>query len=138
MAHDIFRELQEIVDRMAELDGLIDEHHAKRDVLQEKLRLIRARHHVAVSLERDENGKPLYPSEKVREAAITVRLAEDSEYLATRKEIRSMDGDAEFVLEFNRLADRKYVLVLEIQAKSGDSSAVQSGQDKRSKRFQRP
>ena len=138
MSKDIFTELQEIVDRMGELDIIIDQHHAERDELQERLRLIRARHHVAVALEKDDSGKPLYPSEKVREAAITVHLSEDPEYLELRKKIKSKDWAADYILEFNRLVDRKQLLMLEIKTISGESISSDLRSEKRSKRFQRP
>ncbi len=54
--------------------------------IREKMALINARHLVAIGTMKDEKGKLLYPTEKIRQAALTVALSEDAEYQRLKEE----------------------------------------------------
>lgn len=135
MFSKISKELLEIIDRMADLDREIEVHHKRRQSLRDKINIIRARHLVKISLERDDKGKPLYPSERVRQAAVTVRSADDPEYVDLQHKIIELDDKADQVIEYNRLAEKKHILILEMQTGSSTQVIQELPADKRSKRF---
>jgi hypothetical protein len=61
---------------------------------RDRQREIEARYVLEVTLAHDEEGKRAYPNERVRCAAVTLRLAADEEYTALRARIRLLDAEA--------------------------------------------
>lgn len=104
-------EVLDIVDQMANLEKKIRELGRQRDEVQAEMQLIRARILLEVAKEKDERGKAVYSNEKLRQAALTVRLAEHNEYQTLRGKQRSLrDQHDDLLIELKRLSERKNVL----------------------------
>jgi hypothetical protein len=111
MAEETKEELLNLVDQMAALDKQDRELSRQLGEIREQAQLIRARILLDVAQERDERGKPVYSNEKLREAAVTVKLAEHDEYQTLREKEKVLRGEHdELVLELRRLSLRKELL----------------------------
>ena len=97
---------------MAALDKESREVGRKLGEIREEIQLIRARLLLEIAQERDERGKPIYSNEKLREAAVAVRLAEHDEYQALHEREKALRREHEdLLLELRRLAGRKELLM---------------------------
>jgi hypothetical protein len=107
-------ELLKLVDQMAALDKKSSEVGRQLGEVLGEMRLIRARFLLEVAREENERGKLVYPNEKLREAAVTVRLAEDNEYQVLREQEKTLRHQHDDLLnELRRLAGRKELLTTE-------------------------
>jgi hypothetical protein len=76
------------------------------DVLSE-MRVTEARVLVEVAEARDDAGRQLYATEKVRQAAVTARLADDSDYQTLRARHRELKRQEDLIiLEINEIRPR--------------------------------
>jgi hypothetical protein len=111
MTEETKEEQLNLVDQMAALDKKRHEVGRKLGEIREKIGLIRARLLLEVAQERDERGKPAYSNEKLREAAVRVRLAENNAYQELHEEEKALRHEHEgLILEINRLSMRKELL----------------------------
>ena len=111
MTEETKEELLNLVDQMAALDKQSREVGRKLGEIREKIQLIRARLLLEIAQERDERGKPIYSNEKLREAAVTVRLAEHDEYQVLHEREKALRREHEdLLLELRGLAGRKELL----------------------------
>ena len=110
MAGNSEGELLNLVNQIADLDKKVREIDRQRNEIREKMRLIRARVLLEVAQEKDERGKIVYSNEKLRQAAVTVRLAEADEYQALRSEERALVAEHDgLVNELRRLSEQKEI-----------------------------
>ena len=111
MTEETKEELLNLVDQMATLDKKSREVIRKLSEIREEIELIRARLLLEVTQERDERGKPIYSNEKLREAAVRVRLAEHNEYPTLHEKEKALRHEHEdLLLELRRLSMRKELL----------------------------
>jgi hypothetical protein len=111
MTEETKEELLNLVDQMAALDKERHEVGRKLGEMREKIGLIQARLLLEVAQERDERGTPIYSNEKLREAAVRVRLAEDDAYQELHEEEKALRHEHEdLILELNRLSARRELL----------------------------
>jgi hypothetical protein len=111
MTEETKEELLNLVDQMAALDKKRHEVSRKLGEIREKIGLIQARLLLEVAQERDESGKPIYSNEKLREAAVRVRRAEDDTYQELHEAEKALRHEHEdLIVELNRLSARKELL----------------------------
>ena len=115
MVAETNRELYDITDQMAELEGKLHAIRRERRQISDKVGVMFARVVIDVANLKDETGGPAYPDQQLRDAAVTLRLLENEEYQALKKRLWELD-DAEKALgtEFKRLSDRRTLRVLEM------------------------
>lgn len=114
LGSEIKAELLTIIDRMADLDNRRNEVKEQEQQVRERINVIRAKNLVEIAFARDNKEKSLYPSEGVREAALTVALDRDAEYQSLRERLRTLDRDLqEILVERERLSNRKTLLMFE-------------------------
>ncbi|MEA3459338.1 MAG: hypothetical protein U9R11_01435 [Chloroflexota bacterium] len=77
---------RELKRQMYELEGRQRKKSEEMRPIREKMRLIEAQKMVKVGEMRDEENRLFYPTQQLRRAAQTVRLAEDKEYQALKAE----------------------------------------------------
>ena len=106
-------ELLELVDRIADLEGRIRAEDENQLPPRQTMQLIRARAILELTSALDQRGKPLYPNEKPREAALIVSLARNAEYQDALKEVQqSKRRGEELIVEQMCLQNRRAVLML--------------------------
>jgi hypothetical protein len=111
VAEETKEELLNLIDQMADIDKKSREVGRKLGEIREETRLIRARLLVNVTQEKDERGKPIYSNDKLREAAVTVRLAEHDEYQALHEKEKVLRYEHDdLLIELRRLSARKELL----------------------------
>jgi len=88
LSPDIKAELLEIIDKLAELEKRRNEIRQQESETRERISVIRAKNLVEIAVAKDSKEKPLYPSERVRDAALTVALDKDTEYRTLRENLR--------------------------------------------------
>lgn len=107
-------ELLAIIDKLAELEKRRNEIRQQEYEVRDRINVIRARNLVEIAFARDNKEKPLYPSEQVREAALTVALDKDTEYRTIRDKLRMLENKLqEISIEHVRLSNRKALLMFE-------------------------
>lgn len=81
--------------------------------IREKMALVNAKHLVAIGTMKDEKGKLLYPTEKIRQAALTVALSEDAEYQRLKEEPALLSSEEDTIRQQRSyLQDQKDLLLL--------------------------
>ena len=81
--------------------------------IREKMALINAKHLVAIGTMKDEKGRLLYPTEKIRQAALTVALSEDAEYQRLKEEPALLSSEEDTIRQQRSyLQDQKDLLLL--------------------------
>lgn len=115
MAAETNRELYDITDQMAELEGKLQAIRREQQQISDKVGVMFARVVIDAANLKDETGGPAYPDQQLRDAAVTLRLLENEEYQALKKRLWELD-DAEKALgtEFKRLADRRTLHMLKM------------------------
>ncbi len=104
-------ELLNLIDQMTALDKESRQVGRKLGEIREEIQLIRARLLLEIAQERDERGKPVYSNEKLREAAVTVRLAEHDGYQVLHEKERVLRREHEdLLIELGRLSARRELL----------------------------
>jgi len=107
-------ELLSIIDKLAELDKRRNEIREQEYDSRDRINVIRATNLVKVAFAKDNKDKPLYPSEQVREAALTMTLDKDTEYRTLREKLRMLENKLqEILIEHTRLSNRKALLMFE-------------------------
>jgi hypothetical protein len=107
-------ELLSIIDKLAELDKRKNEIREQEYDSRDRISVIRATNLVRVALSKDNKDKPLYPSEQVREAALTMALDKDTEYRTLREKLRMLENKLqEIMIDYTRLSNRKALLMFE-------------------------
>jgi hypothetical protein len=106
---------QELLDIENALERLAQNEDAvfrKIRPLTDEMELIRAKALLEIAQAKDETGrKPLYPNQKVRDAALTVRLHEDPQYQALLEQRRPLNSEIEEIrIERTKLSHRKSIL----------------------------
>ena len=115
MSDDVKRELLEIVDRIAQIATQIDKIQNEQARMRDRLVVMRAELVIDIAAAKDERGKPLYSNEKLREAALTLRLAEHEGFQELVERRRALNDQVKtLAIENNRLVDRKEVLMIEM------------------------
>jgi hypothetical protein len=108
-------ELRRIVDELADYERQRHQLHMEVEKLREQSRLISARIQVDVAIAKDDKGKPLYSNQNVRDAAVTVKLAEDEALQTLKPEIDRLNNEIRSIqIEQNRLSMHKQILMLEL------------------------
>ena len=111
---EVKTELLTIIDKLAELERRRNEIKQHQHEIRDRINVIRAKNLVEIAFGRDEKGKPLYPSQQVRDAALVVVLDDDSEYRTLRDKLRIEDSKLqEIAIEHTRLSSRKMLLMFE-------------------------
>ncbi len=106
------KELLSIIDQLAELTKKQNEIRDQEFELRDRISLIRSKHFVEITMSTNDKGKPTYPNERVRQAALTVALNDDAEYKDLATKLRIMDKVLQDVaVEFTRLSSRKALLL---------------------------
>lgn len=82
--------LAELLRRQRELEKRLRAIREKSDAIIKEIALISAKHTVAIGTMKDEKGKPLYPTQEIRRAALTVALAEDEEHQALKAKLQEL------------------------------------------------
>lgn len=107
-------ELSLIIDNIAELEKRRNEIREQEYQIRDRMAVIRAKNLVEIAFAKDNKEKPLYPSEHVREAALTVALDKDSEYRTLREKLRMLENKLqEISIEYERLSNRKALLLID-------------------------
>jgi hypothetical protein len=121
MDEETKQELLDIENALSRLDQAERDLHREMRKPAEQMGVIQAKALLEIAAAKDETGrKPLYPNEKVRQAALTVRLHEDSEYQALKEQYASLDGETEKIrVERARLQKRREILWLSLGPYSG-------------------
>jgi len=108
-------ELMELIDRIADINRSIKKTGRDSGKLLEKAYLIRDRLVIEISQATNEKGKPLYSNEKLRESALRLKLAEHTEYQELWQRVNEIrDEENELAIEYNKLVDRKMILMAEL------------------------
>jgi hypothetical protein len=114
MTESAKEELLKLEEQMITLEKKKHEAGRRLEEIQGEMWLIRARLLLEVAWERDERGKPVYPSHESREEAVTARLEEHDRYQALcRKEMALSQEQDSRLNELRRLAERKEQLMAE-------------------------
>jgi hypothetical protein len=114
LSPDIKAELLEIIDKLAELEKRTNEIRQQESETRERISVIRAKNLVEIAVAKDSKEKSLYPSERVRDAALTVALDKDTEYRTLRENFKILENKLqEIYIEQGRLSDRKALLMLD-------------------------
>jgi phage-related minor tail protein len=107
-------ELLKLEEQIINLEKKKYEVGRRLDEIQGEMWLIRARLLLEVAWERDERGKPVYPSHDLREEVVTARLAEHDRYQALRRKEMALSQEQDGLLnELTRLSERKEQLIAE-------------------------
>lgn len=115
MSRDVREELLQIVDAIAQFDTQIHEIRRQKDKIRDRIQMIRSELVMDIGTAKDEKGKRIYSNEKLREAALTLRLAEHEEFQELRGRLRGLDEEERgLFIEYNRLVGRREVLMLDI------------------------
>jgi hypothetical protein len=112
--HEIFA----ILDKLVDFDRQIQLWRQDIEELEEKMELIRAKYLVEIGTALDIKKRRLYASDKLRDAALTLKLAEDNEYQKLDEEVWEFWRKIHDVgIEERKLNSRKDVLMTAIGAK---------------------
>ena len=122
MTEEARKELYDITDRMAELEGKLQGIAREQSQIGDRVGVILARVVLDITSVKDQAGNPMYSDQQLREAAVTLRLLENEEYQTLKKRLWELD-DAEKALgiELKRLADRRTLRMMEM-GWTGESS----------------
>ena len=107
------KELLAIVDQIADLDKKISEIGKQRRKIWNRTSVIRAQLIVDIATAKDERGKTIYSNEKLREAALTLKLEENEKYQELTGKGWELDTEeSTLATEHNRLVGRKEILMM--------------------------
>jgi len=83
--------------------------------IRTKLQDLRAQYIIDIGTKKDDKGKPVYSNEHLREAELTNRLNNNSEYIKLRDELWEIDEKLDVLyVENNKLVDIKYMLMMKL------------------------
>lgn len=117
------KELSELIDNIADLSKERQTIHKKQQQIRDKINVIRAKLIIDIGTARDDRGKPVYSNEHLRNAALTLRLDENEEYQRLKERLREFNNeDQDLIIEYNRLVDRRLLLLAELGLLSPPSS----------------
>ena len=115
MTADVKKELLEIVDRIAQINGEMDKIQNEHTKIRDRIMVMRAEIVIDIGTAKDETGKPLYSNQKLRDAALTLKLADHQEFQEVVETRRALsDKLRALAIEHNRLVDRKEILMIEM------------------------
>ena len=123
MTQETRKDLLQVIEGIADVDRKRLKIRRERDNILDRTRVIHAQLVLDIASAKDESGKPLYSNEQARQAALTLRWAEneDSQRL-TKRQRELYEEDDSLAIEHNRLIDRKELLMLELGLESPASS----------------
>jgi hypothetical protein len=108
-------EYMALLDQIAELQRRKLSVEKQKQKLRDRIHIIRAKLTIEIGTAKDNKGKPVYSNESLRDAALTLKLEEHSEYSTLRDQLRRHDGEvSDIVIEYNKLVDQKYLLMTEL------------------------
>lgn len=107
-------ELLKLVESMADIDEKLREIQKKKQPLLNSSRLIRARLTLDISSEVDEKGRRVYTNDRMRAAALTIKLAENEEYQRLGEELDKLHEEEDPLMsKYERLSAKKAILMLD-------------------------
>lgn len=108
-------ELLELVDAIASIRLKMKDLQRQRHDIIEECVAIRDNLLLEINFERDDKGKPRYTNEKLRQAALSIRLRRDPEFQKLKARRRELDEAIDrLAIEHNKLVDKKYILMAEV------------------------
>ena len=121
-------ELFALVDEIANIRLRMKDLQQQRREIVEKCVAIRDNLLIEVNFERDEKGKPKYTNEKLRQAALSIRLRADTQFQELKARRKELDDEIDrLAVEHNKLIDKKYILMAEI---AGPAMLGRAGDEK--------
>ena len=103
--------LDDIESLMKEKNKLDREVRTFRDQVQK----IHGELFLEINLAKDDKGKALYSNERLRETKHRMALSENTEYINLCNKIRELDDKTrDIAIEYNKLIDKKYLLMVEL------------------------
>jgi hypothetical protein len=104
-----------LLDQIAELQRRKLAHEKEKEKLYDRIRPIHAKLVLEIGTTKDEKGKLVYSNEHLREAALTLKLDEHEGFRELSEKRRTISHEvSEIVIEYNRLVEQKYLLMVEM------------------------
>jgi hypothetical protein len=126
MTEETRKELSEIIDRIADLARQRHSIRKQQQKIWDRTSVIRAKLTIDIATAKDDKGKPIYSNEQLREAALTLGLAEDEEFQGLKERLRALDDEEQaLVIEHSRLMDQRTLLMLEMGLNLPSSDSMQ-------------
>ena len=123
MNREIKKELSELIDNITDLSKKRQTIHKEQQQIRDKINIIRAKLIIDIGTAKDDRGKPVYSNEQLRNAALILRLDENGEYQQLKERLRELNNeDQELVIDYNRLVDRRLLLLVEVGVVNPSSS----------------
>ena len=108
-------ELLELVEKISDIRLRMRELQWQRRDIVEKCSAIRDILVIAINFEEDDKGRRKYTNEKLRQAALSIRLRTDVQFQELRAKRKELDQEIDrLAIEHNRLVDKKYILMAEV------------------------
>ena len=108
-------ELFALVDKTANIRLRMKDLEQQRRDIVEKCVAIRDKLLIEVNFERDDKGKPKWTNERLRQAALSIRLRADTQFQELKARRKGLDVEIDrLAVEHNKLVDKKYILMADI------------------------
>ncbi len=128
MPEETRKKLLKLIDQVADIERKRLDIRRERESIFERTRVIRAQLVLDIASARDDRGRPRYPNEQTREAALTLKLAEHEEWRRLSDRLRKLyEEDDLLAIEHNRLADRKAVSMMEMGLAASPDGPLEGG-----------
>jgi hypothetical protein len=115
MSEETKKKLEEVIDKIADLASKRQKITRERRNIRDKTSVIRAKLVMEIATAKDDKGKLVYSNEKLREAALTLKLDKNEEFQRLKEKLWELDDQGEtLAIEHNRLLDKRTLLFIKL------------------------